>query len=79
MLASDQGELTPEAARYLLLIQLPSSVQDRVDELSAKGRSGLLTEAESQELDGYLHTGSLVAILQSKARWRLKHAPSIQQ
>src|ERR1035438_5550682 len=74
MLESDERELTPEAARYLLSIQLPSGDQDRVDELSAKARAGSLTEAEGQELDGYLHIGSLVAVLQSKARRRLKHA-----
>jgi len=79
MLESDERELTPEAARYLLSIQLPSGDQDRVDELSAKARAGLLTEAEGQELDGYLRIGSLVAVLQSKARRRLKHAPSSQQ
>ena len=76
---SDDRELTPDAARYLLSIKLPSSDEYRVDELSAKARAGALTEAESQELDGYLHIGSLVAVLQSTARRLLKLGPSSRQ
>jgi hypothetical protein len=51
----------------LLSIKLPARDEERVDELSAKARAGLLSETESQELDGYLHVGTLVAVLQSKA------------
>lgn len=40
---------------------------------------GSLTEAETQELDGYLHIGNLVAVLQSSARRLLKQVPSRQQ
>ncbi len=79
ILESQNRKLTPDAARYLLSIKLPSSDEDRVDELSAKARTGSLTEAEGQELDGYLHIGSLVAVLQSTARRLLKQAPSSQQ
>ncbi len=79
ILESEDRELTPEAARYLLAIKLPSSDEDRVDELSAKARAGSLTKAENQELDGYLHVGSLVAVLQSTARRLLKQAPSSRQ
>jgi hypothetical protein len=76
MLESDERNLTPDAARYLLSIKLPSSDEDRVDELSAKARAGSLTKAEARELDGYLRIGSLVAVLQSTARRLLKQAPS---
>jgi hypothetical protein len=63
-----QRELTSDAARYLLSMQLPSSDEDRVNELSAKARAGSLTEAETQELDSYLRIGNLLAVMQSKAR-----------
>jgi hypothetical protein len=79
ILQSDERELTPDAARYLLSIKLPSNDENRVDELSAKARAGSLTEAETQELDSYLHIGSLLAVIQSKARRLLKHAPASQQ
>jgi hypothetical protein len=64
----DEGALTPAAARYLLSMRLPSGDEDRVNELSEKARAGSLTEADAQELDGYIHVGSLLAVVQSKAR-----------
>jgi hypothetical protein len=79
IIQTDERELTPEAARYLLSMRLPSSDEDRVNELSEKARAGTLTAAEGQELDSYLHIGSLLAVIQSKARRLLKHAPTIQQ
>jgi hypothetical protein len=72
IIQSDERELTPDAARYLLSMHLPSSDEDRVNELSAKARAGSLTEVETQELDSYLHIGSLLAIMQSKARRLLR-------
>jgi len=68
ILQADGQELTPEAARYWLSVKLPASDQDRVDDLSAKARAGSLTEAESQELDNYLHVGFLLGTMQAKAR-----------
>jgi hypothetical protein len=79
IIQTDERELTPDAARYLLSMRLPSSDEDRVNELSAKARAGSLTEVESQELDSYLHIGSLLAVMQSKARQLLKHVPPSQQ
>ena len=79
IIQSDNRDLTPDAARYLLSMQLPPGDKDRVNELSAKAREGSLTEGETQELDSYLHIGSLLAVMQSKARQRLKHSPSSHQ
>jgi len=79
ILQSQERELTLEASRYLLSIKLPASDENRVDDLSAKARAGSLTEAESQELDGYLNIGSLLAALHSSARRLLKQAPSSRQ
>jgi hypothetical protein len=60
-------------------MKLPSSDEDRVNELSGKAREGSLTEAETRELDSYLHIGSLLAVMQSKARRLLKHPPADEQ
>ena len=79
LIESNEAELSPEAARYLLSIKLPPNDEDRVNELSAKARAGTLTEPEQQELDSYLHIGSLLAVMQSKARRLLKHAPASKQ
>ncbi len=72
---SEERELTPDVARYLLAMKLPSSDEARVEELSAKARSGSLTDAETQELDGYLHIGILLGGMQSKARRLLQSEP----
>ena len=73
---TDERKLTPDAAGYLLSMRLPSGDEDRVNELSAKARAGSLTDSERQELDSYLHVGSLLAVMQSKARRLLKQAQS---
>jgi hypothetical protein len=72
IIEADERELTPDAARYLLSMRLPTRDEARVDELSAKARAGSLSEAEGKELDSYLHIGSLLAVMQSNARRRLK-------
>jgi hypothetical protein len=72
VIEADENEITPDVARYLLSMQLPETDRDRVDELSAKARSGSLTRAEEAELDSYLHIGSLLGVMQSRARRFLK-------
>jgi hypothetical protein len=77
VIQSDEHELSPEVARYLLTMKLPASDEERVNELSAKARSGSLTEAEAQELDSYLHIGSLLGVMQSRARRLLTTTPDL--
>ena len=79
IIEADERELTPDAARYLLSMKLPSTDEDRVNELSAKARAGSLTEAETQELDSYLHIGFLLGVLQAKARGLLQAESSARQ
>ncbi|HKD07543.1 MAG TPA: hypothetical protein VKB79_16695 [Bryobacteraceae bacterium] len=68
VIETDTSEITPDVAHYLLAMQLPEADRDRVDELSAKARRGALTEAETVEFDSYLHVGSLLGVMQSRAR-----------
>jgi hypothetical protein len=70
----EENEITPDVARYLLSMQLPEADRDRVDHLSAKARSGALTSAEEAELDSYLHIGSLLGVIQSRARRFLRNS-----
>ena len=48
--------------------------QSRMRLLSEKNRAGELTQDEAEELDNFIRVGDLLAILQSKARQRLKRA-----
>jgi len=72
ILESGSPKLTPDGSRYLLTIKLPATDEHRVDVLSAKARAGSPTEAEAEELEGYLRIGSVLAVLQSTARRLLK-------
>ena len=45
---------------------------ERMNVLAERAREGNLTTEEAAELDSYLHVGSLLSILQSKARQLLK-------
>jgi hypothetical protein len=76
IIQSDDRDLTPDAARYLLSMKLPSTDENRVDELSAKARDGSLTESERRELESYLHIGTLLGVMQSKARRLVKSESS---
>jgi len=68
IIQSEERELTPEIARYLLSMKLTESDEDRVNELSEKARAGELTPEETHELEGYIHIGFLLGVMQSKAR-----------
>ncbi len=68
IIQSEDKELTPAAAQYLLSMRLPPPDEERVNELSAKARAGLLSDNERQELESYLHIGMLLGVMQSKAR-----------
>jgi hypothetical protein len=61
-----------DVAEYLLSIDFEASDIERMNLLAEQAREGNLTPAEATELDSYLHVGSLLSILQSKARRRLK-------
>jgi hypothetical protein len=79
VIEADETEITPEVARYLLSRQLPEADERRVDELSAKARSGSLSAAENAELDSYLHIGSLLGVMQSRARRLLRKTGNVVQ
>ena len=55
-------------------MRLPPADEERVNELSAKARTGSLGESGAQELDSYLQIGRLLAVMQSRARRLLKNS-----
>ena len=64
----DQGDLSPEAARSILHIQLSATDHSRINELATKAAEGSLTEADERELESYRNVGRLLELLKSKAR-----------
>jgi hypothetical protein len=79
IIRADEDPLSPDVARYLLSMRLPASDEERLNELSAKAQAGSMTEAETQELDSYLHIGFLLGVLQAKARGLLKEEQGLRQ
>jgi hypothetical protein len=70
----DVQSISPETARKLLRFQFDDSHHERVRLLSEKARQGTLTPSEQDDLDEYIRVGTLLGILQSRARRVLRNA-----
>lgn len=60
--------LNVEAARKLIRLKAGGKTQARVDELARKCNEGELTPVERAEYERYVTAGTMIAILQAKAR-----------
>ena len=72
VVAPENANLTPEAARSILQIAFPPTDVVRMNQLAEKAREGALTDSESNELESYRHVGRILEVLKSKARLSLK-------
>jgi hypothetical protein len=72
LIQAEQGDLVPSLARYLLTLGFPSADQQRMTDLATRNQAGALSADESLELDNYVRSGHLLALLHSKARKSLK-------
>jgi len=54
ILSPEQGDLSPELAKYFLGLDFTESERDRCEELSYKAQEGNLSLEEGRELDCYL-------------------------
>lgn len=67
-----RATLTVPLARHVLTLGFADADVARMHELAERNRAGELTPGEAAELDDFIRAGDLLAILQSKARMRLK-------
>jgi hypothetical protein len=67
-----RDKMSRDVAEFLLSIDFEPSDIERMNFLSERAQEGTLTPDEAAELDSYLHVGSLLSILQSRARRFLK-------
>lgn len=63
-----------EGEQELLRLRADEVLQARIDELADKCDEGQLTPDERAEYETYIRFGNFVAILQAKARLRLKRS-----
>jgi hypothetical protein len=65
---------TPEVARNLVNFRFDAPTQARIARLARKCNEGKLTEPERREYETYVYAIDFIAILQAKARLRLKRS-----
>ncbi len=70
-----KSPLSPAAAEAILALEFDQADKDRMHALAAKARAGTLSPDEQTEVEAYSRVGSLLGILQSKARRVLKRRP----
>jgi hypothetical protein len=68
----EEPNLSVAAAQSILALKVSEQDQARMSYLAEQARQGALTQREQQEIDGYVRVGSLLSILQSKARRSLR-------
>jgi hypothetical protein len=72
LIQTRQGDLSRDAANYLLSFRFDAPDVSRMNELSEMTRLGTLSAADAAELDSYIHVSNLLAVMQSKARRALR-------
>jgi hypothetical protein len=72
LIGPDDEALSPEAARFILALDFPEEDRAQMRALAEKARNGTLTATEQEEVETYSRVGSILGILQSKARVALK-------
>jgi len=68
---------SPEKAEAIVSLAFPREDQERMLELMDRNNEGLLTDSERAEMEGFRRVGTLLGILQARARLTLdkSHAP----
>ena len=68
MLSPDNEGIPPEAARFVLSLRFHADDVARINKLSELAQQGELTHEAQDELNSYERMGTLLGILQAKAR-----------
>lgn len=71
ILVPEQGDLSADAAQYLLSLGFPEKDRARYQDLAARDPADL-TPSEQSELDSLIHANTVLMLLQAKARLSLK-------
>lgn len=60
--------LTPEAAAQVAALQVPASVQLRIDQLAQKSNDGVMTADERSDYETLVKYGNMLSVIKAKAR-----------
>jgi hypothetical protein len=72
VLGNGQDEMPQAMARYLLAREFSARDKERMHDLVVRNQGDELTTAEKEELFAYARAGTVLSILQAKARRALK-------
>jgi hypothetical protein len=75
VLSNEHGQLPPEVARHIVDRDFSDRDKARMHDLAVRNQEGALSPSEKEELFAFANAGTILAILQSKARRRLKIQP----
>lgn len=78
LIQTQDRNLVPEAAEYLLSFAFEPHDLERMNQLARRSQTGTLKGEEREELESYLHVSNLLAVMQSKARQFLKNRQNPQ-
>jgi hypothetical protein len=71
----ERGKLPPALARLIVEVDFSDQDKARMHDLAVRNQDDALTATEKEELLAYATAGTLLSILQSKARRALKVKP----
>jgi hypothetical protein len=74
VIAANRGDLTPAVAQSVLKWKFKAAAIRRMSKLAEKNRKGTITDTEREQLQRYLRVGSLINLIQAKARLSLQSA-----
>ncbi len=74
VLAADEGDLPPDVAQSVLRCKFSSRTAKRITQLAQRNQRGTITAADRETLERYVRAGSLLNLVQAKARLSLKTA-----
>ena len=60
--------LTPDQVQALIRFRGDETIEQRIEQLSARSNEGELSEAERAEYEGYVRANKFIAVLQAQAR-----------
>jgi hypothetical protein len=72
VLGNEEGRLPSDMARYLLSLGFGPADKARMHDLAVRNQEDLLSPNEKDELAAYAKAGTLLSILKSTARRRLR-------
>jgi len=72
VLEPEEPTFSPEAARSILAMDFGPQDRERMQELAAKARAGMLSSEEQCEIESYEKAGHVLSLMKAKAKVSLR-------